>query len=616
VRKISLFPALWSAGWNLQVHADLTLFNPYLRTKPNTIVENKGGERWTVREEERIGRRREIHNRLIDAVDHTWSIETSPPTPISFGDEGESFRFSESTLLNRTKSILLPKINFVDLPLSQVIQVLSELSEQFDPTQKGVNLLLIDPQKKNPAVTLNLKNISLYKTLCYIARITQFYIKFEHDVAVFSEDDDKTTEFFPVSRGTVIQIVENSNEIQDAPSANPEETILRRFFQKSGIPFDIPGSGFAFDGNQFIVTHTPTYLKRFKNLLKRYRNIQQVSIEAKFLEIQQGTLEETGIKWQLGESNQTKIQTGGNEIDNLRSLSTLDKVSAAGDGVLIINQSKHSIVNRAPLIPNNLNGGKNVTPVGHIMGVLNRYQMQCFLQALEQHTDADLMSAPKLTVLSGKRAEIVIAQELRYPECYGDGRADVGNYTGQNPSSTAVGSAGVAITAGTPSHFVTRNVGVEMSVLPTVERNNCISLKLEPSVTEFDGFVEYGGEHVAISGNNVAHIPSGFFQPIFSRRQIKTEVTVFNGATVVMGGLTREEVKEIHDKVPFLGNLPLLGPLFRSKGQTSQKRNLLILVTANRLDPAGIPTEELGKKREEPTETKNTISIETPSSEF
>ena len=59
-----------------------------------------------------------------------------------------------------------------------------------------------------------------------------------------------------------------------------------------------------------------------------------------------------------------------------------------------------------------------------------------------------------------------------------------------------------------------------------------------------------------------------------------------------MGGLTREEVKKVNDKVPILGDLPLLGRLFRSTGQSAQKRNLLIFVTANLVNPGGAPKKQ------------------------
>jgi general secretion pathway protein D len=112
-------------------------------------------------------------------------------------------------------------------------------------------------------------------------------------------------------------------------------------------------------------------------------------------------------------------------------------------------------------------------------------------------------------------------------------------------------------------------------------------------VTEFEGFVEYGGSSVAISGQTTITMPSGFYQPIFSTREITTKVTVWDGATLVMGGLTREEVKKTSDKVPVLGDIPFLGALFRSKGESSSKRNLLIFVTANLVSPGGSPKKQV-----------------------
>jgi general secretion pathway protein D len=132
-----------------------------------------------------------------------------------------------------------------------------------------------------------------------------------------------------------------------------------------------------------------------------------------------------------------------------------------------------------------------------------------------------------------------------------------------------------------------------MSVTPNVENDNTISLVLEPRVTEFEGFVEYGGPSIAIGGDGTsAIVPAGFFQPIFSTREITTEVTIYDGATVVMGGLTRDEVRSVNDKVPFLGDIPGLGRLFRSEGETRQKRNLLIFVTANLVSPGGSLTNQ------------------------
>jgi general secretion pathway protein D len=178
---------------------------------------------------------------------------------------------------------------------------------------------------------------------------------------------------------------------------------------------------------------------------------------------------------------------------------------------------------------------------------------------------------------------MTVAQELRYPQSYGQMQSQVG--TG---SISGGGSAGVSITSGTPQEFTTRNVGVELRVTPTVEEDDhSVSLDLNPKVTEFEGFVEYGGPSVAISGGTTVTVPPGFYQPIFAVREVSTRVTIWDGATLVMGGLTREDVKKVNDKVPLLGSVPIIGRLFRSQGESTQKRNLLIFVTANLVNPGG-----------------------------
>ena len=76
-------------------------------------------------------------------------------------------------------------------------------------------------------------------------------------------------------------------------------------------------------------------------------------------------------------------------------------------------------------------------------------------------------------------------------------------------------------------------------------------------------------------------------QPFFKTRSIETDITIANGATVVMGGLITEERKSMEDKIPFLGDIPWIGRFFRSRSEWSNKRNLLIFVTARLVDPMG-----------------------------
>ncbi|MBO5255577.1 MAG: type II secretory pathway, component PulD, partial [Opitutales bacterium] len=114
-----------------------------------------------------------------------------------------------------------------------------------------------------------------------------------------------------------------------------------------------------------------------------------------------------------------------------------------------------------------------------------------------------------------------------------------------------------------------------------------INLTLAPRVSDFEGFMSYGGTAVGIAGGYTVTVPAGFIMPVFSVREVSTTVTIFDGATVVLGGLTREEVISVNDQVPILGDIPLIGRLFKSKGESRQKRNLMIFVTANRISPGG-----------------------------
>jgi general secretion pathway protein D len=76
-------------------------------------------------------------------------------------------------------------------------------------------------------------------------------------------------------------------------------------------------------------------------------------------------------------------------------------------------------------------------------------------------------------------------------------------------------------------------------------------------------------------------------QPFFHVRSLSTQISIYDGATVVMGGLITEDLRKVNDKIPVLGDIPLLGALFRSKSERSVKKNLLIFVSAKLVDPAG-----------------------------
>lgn len=526
-------------------------------------------------------------------------------------------------LAQKLAEIQIPSISFNQMELSKVAATLSAVSEDHDTTGgavRGVNVVLLDPAGRNPAVSITLRNLSLKRILDFITDSVGYQYEVQADAVVVRPGGETTTldtAFFPVSRSTVIRMSGPSLSIPPppshgdpfgpavaaAPAGGSEAQALRSFLQQAGVNFDgTTGSSLAYDGSAMIVTQTARNLDRIRNILNRYNDVRQVEIEAKFIEVQAGALEELGVTWNVVRRGRLMLDpaTGTPLLDaagapryaardayssgGVRPLAEAFRNSNSVNAILIDGEA--AATTAPPTFPGAVLMGGAGSALANLTSVVGDFDVSAVIRALSQKQGTDLLSAPKVTVLSGNTASMVVAQEMRYPQSYGEIQSQVGS----SNSSGSSGSAGVTVTAGTPQDFATRNVGVELRVTPIVEEDDySISLDLNPKVTEFEGFVEYGGPSLAISSGRTVTVPPGFYQPIFSVREVSTKVTLWDGATLIMGGLTREEVKQVDDRIPVLGSIPGLGRLFRSKGETTQKRNLLIFVTANLVSPGGSP---------------------------
>jgi general secretion pathway protein D len=188
------------------------------------------------------------------------------------------------------------------------------------------------------------------------------------------------------------------------------------------------------------------------------------------------------------------------------------------------------------------------------------------------------LSAPKVTTKSGASAEIKVVKELIYPTEYQQQAQSIGTTSSGNQSLVQI--------IVTPSAFETRDTGVILQVTPTVGPDNeTIDLAMVPQVVELAEWIDYGSDVPTGDPTRRQHLTLN--QPIFHSRSITTSISIWDGQTVVMGGLITEGQRNSEDKVPLLGDIPLLGYLFRSKTSQSVKKNLLIFVTANLVDPAG-----------------------------
>ena len=142
-----------------------------------------------------------------------------------------------------------------------------------------------------------------------------------------------------------------------------------------------------------------------------------------------------------------------------------------------------------------------------------------------------------------------------------------------------------AIPAQTPT-TVALSTGQVMDVVPFVSADGyTIQLNLVPTFTEFLGYDQETARQfrTVVQGLPVQDTPL----PRFRVRQVATTAVVWDGQTVVLGGLIAESVKKVREKVPVLGDIPFVGRLFRSESSDSTKANLVIFVTPTIIDPAG-----------------------------
>lgn len=404
----------------------------------------------------------------------------------------------------------------------------------------------------------------------------------------------------------------------------------KQILEAAGITFAGGASAiYNASTSQLIVKNTQDQMELVEAYIESIQQgvEKQIYITSRFVEISEEDNEELGFDWLLGPFN----------------LGTSDRVFGAGGTVG--NQTgagnviDYSFVNPATQLPvgfNNLTAGlrsgaraidsnsidaliaeaAGTTGAASVMapavfgiaGVFTDPQFQVMIRALSQRKGVDLLSAPSVMARSGQRAKIEVIREFIYPTEYDPpeipnqfgGTATLGGL----PGAVTTGG-GFPVTPATPTAFETRNTGVTLEVDPVLGADEfTIDLNLAPEVVEFDGFINYGSPIQTTSINALGLIEpvtiteNRIEMPIFNTRKVTTQVTIWDGQTVALGGLIREDIQDVEDKIPFLGDLPAVGRLFRSSVELHLKRNLTVFVTAQLMDPAGMPIN--GRLTDEP----------------
>jgi len=374
---------------------------------------------------------------------------------------------------------------------------------------------------------------------------------------------------------------------------NIQDTV-RAFFTAAGVNVLPPNMLFFNDRTGVLMARaTPAELDIIDQAIQTLNVAPpQVTIEAKFVELGQNDFKALGFDWFLGNTTFASGRAGwqGGTAPSFSGTPTFQNPAGVFPNPPIGQQTTDGLLTGG--LRNTGPQGNSIPTVATVTGILTDPQFRVVIHALEQRDGTDLLSAPKVTTLSGRQTQIQVV-EVR--------SIVVGNQNNANAGGGGGGTVGGGLANGGSAATATINyqvasvpLGPTLDVIPYVSADGySIQMTIIPQFTEFLGYdtqaaAQFVPQVVIGTGNTVGTPTSAQLPlPIFRVRSVVTSAVVWDGQTVVLGGLLSSAVAKTLDKVPIMGDLPLVGQLFRSQSSSTQKKNLLIFVTPTIIDPAG-----------------------------
>jgi general secretion pathway protein D len=377
-------------------------------------------------------------------------------------------------------------------------------------------------------------------------------------------------------------------------ATSPSEA-ARAFFTALGVNLQSPPGKSVFFNDRLgklFVKATEQDLDTIERAIEALNEVApQVHIKSRFIEVQQVDGKALGFDWYLGQFGNNVVASGGTSP-------SLNVPVTAGSplGAFPGNTTANVIAGAAT--DQLLTGGlRNSGPtVATITGILTDPNFRVAIHALEQRQGVETLAEPEVTTTSGRQTQmratavknVVTGFSFNNGTANNGGGGNTGNNNGNG--NGAVQQPGVASVQPSTQQVET---GPILDVVPYVLSDGyTINLALIPSVTEFIGYdtLQPGDIPGYNPGSQIGNL-NGTTLPValpnFTIRQVVTTVNVWDNQTVVLGGLISSQVNTTKDKVPMVGDLPLVGRLFQSQSKATTKKNLMIFVTATVVDPAG-----------------------------
>jgi len=456
-------------------------------------------------------------------------------------------------------------LDFNDVELSVFVRFISELT--------GKNFVLDDVVKKaggkisvySPTKVTHDQAYSMFVAALEVSRLAVIPKGNVNQIVAMGET--------PPERGVFVYKLKNANATdlaailtnlvarsqtvaQTAPGARPPFRPLSEF--------EAPVQVFADKAtNSIILSSTKNAYTKLQSVIRDLDTPRkQVFVEAVILEVQVSRLRQIG-------SDPLQIIGVGK--------------SGSVQGIAGFNTAPENLATLAQAI----SGVAAGSATGGAATVLNTVNVRAFLQLLMSLTDTNILSTPQVLAADNQKAKIVVGENRPFP-------------TGQAQG----------ITGGTLVTIERKDVGVTLEITPQVLENDMLRLEIKQEITAIE-------ENVAQTiGSGTTSVPVG---PSTTKRSMETTTIAKDQQTILIGGLVRDNITLNENKVPLLGDIPLLGWLFRFQSRQVDKLNLLVFLTPtlvrdesdmvelNARKSADLGTLQRENRIEEPTRLKQEI---------
>lgn len=528
-------------------------------------------------------------------------------------------------LEKKMQKTVIPQVDFSGADLETIRRALISLSRTYDPeaAKGGVNFVVSTDVTNSQPVTLRLRQTSLAEVVRYIsqiagvkARITDIGVTFgplvEKSPELNSQNFTVSPSFFKGADGkedvgtTEPRGAGGGSAAAGSDGGGKNE---QKKLEDLGVVFPI-GAYAVYNQktSQLKVVNNQEMLDLIGQLISAAEEqTLLIQVGVRLVEINQLDLDSITVNSTLGGSGINLLSpvpaglltNGGGATPSASTQrgvnAQLNQIQGVG---LLPNNTLQSFLQSGVLAGTNQTSSYALNTMDLGGTILNGMQLRTLITAVSQKNSANVLANPSIILKRGQKGVIEVAQEFKYVKEYSAPQSSIRTLIPDGGGAVNTGIPGPETVIGSfPSQISDPvPIGVKMGVKPDVTGDNSrVLLELEPSFIDFEGFINYGtpiysafaastyGVQTLILTNNIQ-------QPVFIRRDLTLPaVEVSDGYTLLLGGLLREDVQKIDEKVPLIGDIPIFGRAFQGKTEQAIKKNTLIFVTPRILDVSGQP---------------------------